>query len=544
MSLPKLTNQSKKAFLHFLALNRFTLPMVAFVIVYYDTMVKVGKRWLTFNDSSGLLILAVSLYLIWRKRPLLRQLIKRPNILLGSGGTVLGCLIFISGKIGGMLLLQEFSLIVTFIGLLWLLLGNYYLKALIIPLAYLFFMVGLFHEVFLFGNIILYLQYVTAWIASLLLTLTGMAVFRSGQIIELPHITLEVATACSGINHIIAMAAIAVPLGYLMKRTWPKKVGLILCAFLIAIFANGLRVALIGIWVGYHNEGPLHGPFDILYVSFIFSIGIVFLFLISILARGRRAVHHPGHGSRNISSVKSLPNEMMMSSTSDLRSKSDSRFYPSSSDLQHNVRRKITSILVALAILSLTNGYLHFYKPIPVYLKTPLAKFPTIISDWNGHDLATLERPFKYLSMGEEIKRAYCDYTGHKTELYIGYAASEDQEKKLINRNFDWLYEGAGVVSIPIEDRGVIEIKKGRITGKGNPRTFYFWYDINGRILVDRYRAKLAIIQNGFVNRRTNGAIVIILADHNESQNTDQQKDDIKFIQSVFPIIRTHLNGS
>jgi EpsI family protein len=543
MLLPKLTNQSKKVFLYFLTFSHFTLPMVTFVIVYHDTMIKVAQRWFTFNDSSGLLILAITLYLVWKKKHLLKQLIQRPNILLGSGLTALGCFIFTSGKIGGMLILQEFSLIVTFIGLFWLLLGNHYLKTLLSPLIYLFFMFGLFHELFLFGNMTWYLQYVTAWIASVLLNLTGMPVLQSALIIELPHITLEVATACSGVNHIIALVAMAIPLGHLMQITWLRKVVLILCAFLIAIFANGLRVALIGIWAGYHKGGPLHGPFDLLYVSFIFSIGLGLLFFVSILMRRARASHLPSHGSRHISPVESLQNEMPMSLTSGLQSKSDSRFFPPSADLQHNAGRKIASLVIALAILSLTISYLNFYKPRPVYLKTPLTKFPYAIGDWNGHDLITLDKPFEYFLLDEEIRRTYCDSSWHTAELYIGYTTSEDQEKKLINRNFDWLHYQAEVVSIPIGGRDVIEIKKGIIPIKGNPRTFYFWYDINGRILLDLYRAKLAIVQDGFVKRRTNGAIVIILADQNQTQNTDQKKDDIKFIQAVFPIIRTHLSG-
>jgi hypothetical protein len=56
-------------------------------------------------------------------------------------------------------------------------------------------------------------------------------------------------------------------------------------AFLIGIFANGLRVALIGIYAIYNKGADLHGPAETLYVSFIFFFGMVVLVLFNQVIR-------------------------------------------------------------------------------------------------------------------------------------------------------------------------------------------------------------------------------------------------------------------
>ena len=64
-------------------------------VLYIDTFVRTGKNLFTYEGSHGLLILAVSLYLIWKKREALTRLPVRPNLVYGTLLTAFGCFIIV-----------------------------------------------------------------------------------------------------------------------------------------------------------------------------------------------------------------------------------------------------------------------------------------------------------------------------------------------------------------------------------------------------------------------------------------------------------------
>ena len=107
----------------------------------------------------------------------------------------------------------------------------------------------------------------------------GIPVFRQGTVVSLPNVTFEVARACSGVNYLIAVLALGLPLAYLYVDGVVRRVTLITVAILIAALSNGLRVGLIGILSYLEVGSPLHGPFHILQGLFVAGIGYAALFL-------------------------------------------------------------------------------------------------------------------------------------------------------------------------------------------------------------------------------------------------------------------------
>jgi exosortase len=74
------------------------------------------------------------------------------------------------------------------------------------------------------------------------LHLFDLPVYREGNIIFLPHTTLEVVEACSGIRSFVSLLALAVVFVYLTQRQrWPRVV-LVISAIPIAIVANAFRI--------------------------------------------------------------------------------------------------------------------------------------------------------------------------------------------------------------------------------------------------------------------------------------------------------------
>ena len=131
-----------------------------------------------------------------------------------------------------------------------------------------------------------------------ILQLVGVPAYHEGVTLHLPTITLEVARACSGVNYLIAVLALGLPLGYLYLPSLPRRAILIVSAVIIAAVSNSLRVALIGMLAYWEIGSPLHGPFHVLHGLFVSGIGYVVLFagLRMLTPRpqgtGQRALHH------------------------------------------------------------------------------------------------------------------------------------------------------------------------------------------------------------------------------------------------------------
>ena len=473
---------------------------IAFVFVQSSTFSWMLQNWFSYRGSHGPVILGISLYMIWTKRKEILNLNIQPNLLLGAAITGIGCLMLISGVFSSILILQYISLIATLFGLVWLMFGANYLKALWYPIGYLIFMFPMFSELLERYSIVF--QNIAAWIAYNILKLSSISVLRNANFLELPNITLEVARECNGINHITALVSLAIPLGYWTQKTLLRRAILIFAAFLIGIFANGLRVAIIGFSSIYYKDSPLHGPYDLFYVSFIFFFGMAVLIGISTLMmqKGQRATRNLDVATVNLS-------------------------FPAP--------RQLFPLIIAVVIFLLTIGYLVLLKPKPVYLHKPLTEFPKIISNWSGQDTTFTELPFKYFSADTELKRVYKDNSGREIKLYIGYFASQDQDREIVNHRFDPLQQNAKAIRISI---GTTEIAiKNKIDSKVS---IYFWYDINNRIITDRYEAKLTTIFDAFMNRRTNAGIVVV-----SIPNLDRNGYDMEFIKNILPIVRTFLNN-
>lgn len=256
---------------------QIALLVVVFISLYSPVFFFLVRTWWENNVySHGFLVPPIAIYLVWVKREQLRQLELAPSFLGGVPLMIVAGLVLVLGKIGALILLQEISLPVMIGGIVLLLMGQAYLNALALPIAYLVFMIPLFGE----GNAALHwpFQLIAAQIGVWLLHVVGLVAFQEAQYIYLPNITLEVAEACSGIRYLISVVAIGVPLAYFSQRTWVRRVGLVVLAVVIAILANGLRVALIGVWT-YYGGSVLHGPFQIFQAMFVAWIGFVALFV-------------------------------------------------------------------------------------------------------------------------------------------------------------------------------------------------------------------------------------------------------------------------
>ncbi len=252
--------------------NRMSLwgagaSVVLFIFLYAPTFFAlVAVWWGSDVYAHGFLIIPISLYLIFAKRTA-KETAKEtacqtkqpdPNLIGGILMLVFSMVMLLLGRFGDIVTLEALSFIMTLAGIVLLLLGPSFLLAWRFPIAYLLFMIPI--DRLLLQKVHWPLQLFTAQMGTSLLNLLGFPAFLQDEYIELPNITLEVAKACSGLNYLTAIIAVGMPLAYLSLRHTKWKVILVLSAVIIAILANGARVAFAGILgsLGHAIHGPLH----------------------------------------------------------------------------------------------------------------------------------------------------------------------------------------------------------------------------------------------------------------------------------------------
>jgi len=495
---------------------RIGLLILLFLYLYAPVFVSLAKSWWVRDDySHGFLVPFISFYLIWYRWEKLERLRIRPAFLTGLSAVMTAGIMLLVGEAGGVITLQALSFIVMIAGFILCLLGREYLSVLGFPIAYLLFMIPIAD--YLLAPLHWNFQLMTAKMGVGLLQTLGFAVYLENQYIVLPRMILEVAKACSGINYLISIIAIGIPLAYVTQKNVWCRVVLVVSGVLIGVMANWIRVAGIGIWAYYGGE-VAHGPFHIFQGLFVAKIGFIVLFAGAwLLAK----VPAPLSKQIHFSDVKTLPRKQ---------------------DLKDQSRLLHRSWIAAAGIVLGLLVYLSFYHRGPVPLKSEFTFFPLHVQNWSGRKLDAKEMAFRVPGADQELSRTYKSPAGTEIQLYVAYFGSQHHSKEMVNYLTAPLHAGATEVDLSIEGDKVARINEARIDGEQSGQRVFFWYDLNGKIEADRYRAKLTTTLDALFRGRTNGALVLVTAipqdrDHDENL----RKEAVAFIRELLPLLRRHL---
>ena len=190
---------------------------------------------------------------------------------MGSAIIICGLWLNILGELAADLYVPRVSFIITLAGILILLGGWRLIRLLIFPLLLLILMIPLPELVT--NKLTMPLQLISSQLATGFLQLSGIPVFRQGNIIDLGVRQLQIVDACSGLRYILALLALGVIFCYFYQRK-PWKILILLIVLIPAtIFANALRVAAMGVYPAL-LEGFWHA----------FSGWLIFIFCFGILA--------------------------------------------------------------------------------------------------------------------------------------------------------------------------------------------------------------------------------------------------------------------
>jgi EpsI family protein len=486
------------------------LPIGAWLFCYATVFAALAGQWWS-NDmySYGFLIPVISLYLLWDRRGRLRQLPPATNYRWGGAVLVTGLLMYAVGAAGGVLLAQEISLIVTIAGGTLMLLGTRVFREVAFPIVYLLFMIPLWDVGI--ERLHFPFQVFSATLGVALLQSVGVPVHQDGVYIWLPNITLEVAKACSGVNYLIAVLAIGIPLAAIVLRGWKRRVLLVVFSLTVAALSNSLRVALIGVLAYNEISGVLHGPFHVLQGLFVSVVGYGAIFA------GLWMLSQPAPAARQLG-----------------ESADAAEIGP-----REPAARSRYAVIVFSVVLVVVGGYVHFSRPTPIPLKADFSEFPRDIGRWTGIDVSNYEHVYGKVGVDRKMLRSYKTESGQAVQLYIGYFESQAQGKELISYKSNDLFDGSRVIELGISGGRQLAVNERSSSVRDRERVTRFWYIINGRVAASQYVVKWYTAWDRLIHRRTNGAVIMVTAEvHGPNERDDAFDNTGEFISAIEPLVR------
>ena len=266
--------------------------LLGWLVLFLPTYLTLSKTiWATDEQGHGPIIMAVTLWLLWRLRLELIALPAQPAPVWGSVVLVFALLLYVVGRSQNILLFEAGAQIPLFIALLLIFKGWAAVRLCWFPLVFMLFMVPL--PATFVAWVTTPLKSAVSAVATQMLHLAGYPVGRTGVIMTVGNYQLLVADACAGLNSLFTLEALG--LLYMQLMNYKSAVRNILMAILvvpISFIANVTRVIIL-VLVTYHfgdeaGQGFVHGFAGM--VLFMVALALILMVdgLFNLILRGRK----------------------------------------------------------------------------------------------------------------------------------------------------------------------------------------------------------------------------------------------------------------
>lgn len=489
--------------------------VATFLWMYAGVLRDLANQWATDEMYSyGFLVPVVSGYFVWLRLDRLRAVVPTPRPALGFGILLGGVVMLVIGHASGVAAAEQLSLMPVLVGGVLIVGGREALGVLWMPIAYLLLMIPIWE--FMTDRLHEPFQNFSAGIGMALIRALGIPVYRDGLYLALPNITLEVAKACSGVNYLIAVIAVGIPLAVLFLRRWVRRIALLAFAVVVAVLANGLRVALIGVLAYYNLGGSLHGPSHMLHGVFVSFVGFGALFAGLWVLSERSPAGPPEHSAR------SVPVQAVSES-------------PGESGGAKVAGWGVPLLFAGAAIITQVFGV------IAVAPAQDFRQFPVHLGAWQGRDVTwNPEVPYRLPGIDHVLARSYRREDGPSVRLFVGYFEEQAQGEELISGDARRLYRRSQGVDANFGAKGRHEIRWVVIDGS----LLLYWYDLHGVIVTDPAVMQARLAWNALVHRRANGALIVLQVPLRESDDPAAARSyALRFVEDSAPFIEQWLPG-
>jgi len=251
--------------------------LAGLLVLYQDTSAGMVSIWLRSETfTHALVVPPIALWLIWRQRERLADLLPRPQYGMLLLMAVLA-LLWLAGELVAANSITQLAFTAMLVLSVPLVLGLPVARALTFPLAFLFFAVP-------FGDFLT--PYMMQWTADFTvqaLRLSGIPVYREGLQFVIPSGNWSVVEACSGLRYLMASFMVGSLFAYLNYQTPWRRWAFVAASIAMPIVANWLRAYMI-VMLGHLSDNTIATGADHLVYGWVF-FGIVIMGMFFIGAR-------------------------------------------------------------------------------------------------------------------------------------------------------------------------------------------------------------------------------------------------------------------
>lgn len=266
-------------------LSAFVFLLTLSVVAGYGSLIETARLVLNqdaFTYIPLVLMLSVTFfYLRWHsvwKLATYSVAAGVPLLVIAAGIALRGYLWSSSLPDDALLSVRMAALVVWWVGAFTLCFGWKASRVALFPLLFLFAVVPLPAAVL--DWIVPQLQIGSAWSAMALFRLFGVPVVRDGVFLNLPGLTLQVATECSSIRSSSMLLVTAIGVAQMLLRTRWRKAIVILAAVPLSVAKNGLRIFTIAMLSIKVDPGYLTGKFHHQGGVVFFAVALALLLLL------------------------------------------------------------------------------------------------------------------------------------------------------------------------------------------------------------------------------------------------------------------------
>jgi len=448
--------------------------MVGFL--YQQTIFYLGSKW---NDirigeyAHGYLVLAISIYLIVCNRKRLAKITPRPSYVI-LPLVFLTSLVWLAAVLVDVQMLQTVGLLGVLFTVTWALTGHQAMRVLAFPLLFIIFAIPVWFPLSPL------LQNITADVVFWFIRILEVPAFRQENMITVPFGTFSVEEACSGLRYLLAALTLGSLYAYLNYVTLWGRIAVVLVAAGTALLANIIRVFVV-VYLGYSTQMQHPWVEDHLMLGwYIFGVLVAVLLFIDARFYKHDTVTQ---GATTESVVSESITEESITQERDVTTSSQK------GPLHSFMVAGLSAIIISIApfvVYQQTNQQAFSGPDISVILPQSIKGWSAPLvskNDWLPQYHGAVSTKADYLVDGEDVS------------LFVAYYSFQKQGAEVINdlnrisnpKIWRPLYSHSHVRRLFVHDvlEQVVE------NSKNEKRLVWYWYNIGGKLTVNKYEAKL-----------------------------------------------------
>ncbi|WP_128892739.1 exosortase A [Erythrobacter sp. HKB08] len=253
-------------------LAHLAIAALALFVAHFRDWANMADQWWNVSTFNHVLFVPLIVgWLVYSRRSELAKI--EPTSWLPGFVPLLGSLfVWLLGTLASVNTVSQLGTLGALISCVLLFLGPRVSLACVFPLAYLSFLVPIGEE------LVPSLQMITAYLVIALTEWSGIPAVIDGVFIDTPAGLFEVAEACSGVQFLVAMAALAALVAYACFKSWKRRIVFLVTAMALPIVANGVR-AWGTIYIAQSQGIEFAEGFDHVFYGWIFFALVVFALL-------------------------------------------------------------------------------------------------------------------------------------------------------------------------------------------------------------------------------------------------------------------------